>query len=418
LVADKVTGLTSSFVLSKIGTGNITNAYIGNVIQSTTYNPSAGQGWQLDKTGGINAANITIRDNTGAVLLSSGGVLAPHIANAGDSINRCNPKYCVIADDDTLNSMVVTVGSVSKARVFGLFVMTVTNSGSGAVLYSDDVNNLNITIQPYKKWLLSIYVQGDVVGATGSVDVVENHLGAVIPPSQGARGFTIAQAGVKQLVQYEIDLTARAITQVAIRVRVNTAHNSQPVIFFPPMLELQRGRTLSPSPWVEPKIGRITPANASTYIADASIGTAHINDASITTAKIEDLSVNTIKIKGNAVTLPILTYTAGYTTVYGGNYGIVQTVTVQNQDTVAAQKCQIIASIDSVTGARAVVHRTGGSNVSAERTLTDGRFFEVCTYTIPAGATETFTIQARSASGSSSPVTVSRRYLSAVIYMR
>jgi hypothetical protein len=199
----------------------------------------------------------------------------------------------VIADDDTLNSMVVTVGSVSKARVFGLFVMTVTNSGSGAVLYSDDVNNLNITIQPYKKWLLSIYVQGDVVGATGSVDVVENHLGAVIPPSQGARGFTIAQAGVKQLVQYEIDLTARAITQVAIRVRVNTAHNSQHVVFFPPMLELQRGRTLSPSPWVEPKIGRIRSDNISTYMQEAAIDAAYI----------KLLAVDDLRIKDGAITL-------------------------------------------------------------------------------------------------------------------
>lgn len=47
LVVDKVTGFTSNFVLSTIGTGNISNAYIGNIIQSNVFN--AGTGGELIK---------------------------------------------------------------------------------------------------------------------------------------------------------------------------------------------------------------------------------------------------------------------------------------------------------------------------------------------------------------------------------
>lgn len=46
----KISGLTSSFVLSTIGTGNITNAYIGNVIQSDNF-VSGSSGWRLLKSG-------------------------------------------------------------------------------------------------------------------------------------------------------------------------------------------------------------------------------------------------------------------------------------------------------------------------------------------------------------------------------
>lgn len=60
--------------------------------------------------------------------------------------------------------------------------------------------------------------------------------------------------------------------------------------------------------------GKITPVNASTWIADAAIGNAQIANASITNAKIQDAAitsakigdaeVGTLKIAGNAVTVP------------------------------------------------------------------------------------------------------------------
>ena len=54
--------------------------------------------------------------------------------------------------------------------------------------------------------------------------------------------------------------------------------------------------------------GQINSSNASTYIADAAIGTAYIASAAITNVKIADANVSTLKIAGNAVTVPLMAY--------------------------------------------------------------------------------------------------------------
>lgn len=48
--------------------------------------------------------------------------------------------------------------------------------------------------------------------------------------------------------------------------------------------------------------GKITPANASTWIADAAIGNAQIASASITSAKIQDAAITNAKIENAAIT--------------------------------------------------------------------------------------------------------------------
>jgi hypothetical protein len=70
-------------------------------------------------------------------------------------------------------------------------------------------------------------------------------------------------------------------------------------------------------------LSKVTASNASTFIANAAIGSAQIIDGSITNAKIGtaaigtaniiDANVSTLKIAGNAVTMPISSYNAtGY----------------------------------------------------------------------------------------------------------
>lgn len=68
--------------------------------------------------------------------------------------------------------------------------------------------------------------------------------------------------------------------------------------------------------------GQITQSNASTYIANAAIGSAQITDAAITdakianaaitTAKIGDAQVDTLKLQGNAVTIPVSASSSGH----------------------------------------------------------------------------------------------------------
>jgi hypothetical protein len=53
---------------------HITNAMIDNYIQSSNFNPTTGTGWRIDKAGNIEGNNIILRDNSGNVLFSAGGL--------------------------------------------------------------------------------------------------------------------------------------------------------------------------------------------------------------------------------------------------------------------------------------------------------------------------------------------------------
>lgn len=87
------------------------------------------------------------------------------------------------------------------------------------------------------------------------------------------------------------------------------------------MLTISSERTLF-VPHVRAGVGvrnPLTASNVSTYMANATIGTAQIIDANITTAKIGTAQVDTLQIAGNAVTVPVHAYTAGvqsFSTVY------------------------------------------------------------------------------------------------------
>lgn len=69
----------------QLGNLAVTDAKIGNTISSgyldsagnfiSTFNASTGQGWQIKKDGGIDCANLTIRNPNGTILLQSGGAL-------------------------------------------------------------------------------------------------------------------------------------------------------------------------------------------------------------------------------------------------------------------------------------------------------------------------------------------------------
>lgn len=87
IAADKITvvgvpGNPSSIAEVLIGSADITNAMIADVIQSSVLDLGNGVGWRIDKNGGIDAAALTIRNNLGEVILSSGGTFHPDIDNS------------------------------------------------------------------------------------------------------------------------------------------------------------------------------------------------------------------------------------------------------------------------------------------------------------------------------------------------
>jgi len=63
--------------------GAITNAKIGNVIQSASWNETTKQGWHIDKAGNIRGSGIGIYDTAGNLVFSSGGVTAMGIKPGG-----------------------------------------------------------------------------------------------------------------------------------------------------------------------------------------------------------------------------------------------------------------------------------------------------------------------------------------------
>lgn len=73
ITVGKITGVNSSFILSTIGTGNITNAYIGNIIESTGYSPGV-TGWRINKDGTAEFRNVIVRGNVEATSLKAGEV--------------------------------------------------------------------------------------------------------------------------------------------------------------------------------------------------------------------------------------------------------------------------------------------------------------------------------------------------------
>lgn len=86
LAVNKVTGITSNFLMSTIGIGNITDAYIGNTIQSTSYVPGSA-GWRIIKSGVCEFRDIIARGDIEAQSLKANTVMVNTLNVAGEAIN-------------------------------------------------------------------------------------------------------------------------------------------------------------------------------------------------------------------------------------------------------------------------------------------------------------------------------------------
>jgi hypothetical protein len=95
ITADKITitglGGVSSIADVIIDTGEITNAMIGNTIQSNSLNLGAGTGWKIDKTGNIDAASLRLRNSSGDIVFDASGMDGTHIDNLSvDTLKLAN----------------------------------------------------------------------------------------------------------------------------------------------------------------------------------------------------------------------------------------------------------------------------------------------------------------------------------------
>ncbi len=82
LTVDDITGFSSSFVLQTIGTGNVTNQYIANVIQSNNWSPGT-SGWRIDKSGLIEAHSLVLYDGPNVILSAGTGMEWSYVNGSG-----------------------------------------------------------------------------------------------------------------------------------------------------------------------------------------------------------------------------------------------------------------------------------------------------------------------------------------------
>lgn len=157
IAVDRITGVSSSFLLSTIGTGNITNAYIGDFIQSNNYVASF-SGWRIDKSGYAEFQNIYARGNIQATSLQVGTAMVDTLNVNGEAIvaRRFGQGSSGTIANGT-SSTVLTMPSVSlPATVSGVVVdMNATVSTA--------TGNCNVFIELYRN--------GTLIG--------ERHAGAV-----------------------------------------------------------------------------------------------------------------------------------------------------------------------------------------------------------------------------------------------
>jgi len=111
---------------------SITNAKIGNIIQSNNYTPATG--WKINKDGSAEFSNITIRDSEGNILLSSGaGVVGVGEVNAEDVVG-----LGAIALIDQITSANVST-YIAAAAIGEVHVVdgAITNAKIGNVIQSN-----------------------------------------------------------------------------------------------------------------------------------------------------------------------------------------------------------------------------------------------------------------------------------------
>ena len=360
---------TAAIKNAHIADGEITNAKIGNIIQSNNF--VAGQsGWQIDKDGGIEASEILIRDSSGRVVLQSTGqgtlfsgrsLVDPSVWIQGyiASFNAFEGWTTYSGPvDGTANQIIQTYSRSGVAfekawRCHSRNLIGATSSGMASVGQAAD---------PRKTYMFAAWVRGNRSNSTSggfylgpnyvpssANDYVRVQDGIVTPNpyflSGWAPGVNYGSSQVNTwylAVGYvraynDVSTTnygrlyAASGNEVAVLSDYRWASSSINIdyhgirglvygtnatgdyldILGPAIYEVD-GTQPDPKDLIAKGnfafIDQITPGNVSTYIASAAIGNAQIGNA----------AVDTLQIAGNAVTIPASSLTEA--TIYTSSW--------------------------------------------------------------------------------------------------
>ena len=328
-----ITG-TAQIANSIITNSHIVNATIdygkiSDTLQSTNFSLAAHTGWKLTKGGGITVHDLTVLDSAGNTVLASGskvdfanltGATKPAnnatvgaqftdlaytpggpitlVGNATISTNTISKNSGVAAWDTQAYSTQSFTGSGGVSFKFGTLDKLCMGAINSDPTTDASFTSLDFAIFANSTGILEIYESGVSIGVVGT--------------------FTTANV-------FQILYSGTTVTYLKDGIVFRTVSTSAGrTFYFDSSLSFVGAQINSISigsvSGIGNIVGTINPLNASTYISNAAINTAHIADANITT----------LKLAGQAVTIPVFAHTEAAIGLVSLAEVVVQTLSINS----------------------------------------------------------------------------------------
>ena len=285
----------------------VSNAKIGDYIQSANWNPSTHQGWKMSKTGGIEGSQITIYDPSGNLCFQSGKITANTIGGVDISTAMVGQSTVSSAIGQALTDS-ATALAAADGKITTYFQATAPTGDlqAGDLWFdSDDANKLY-------RW-------------TGSSWLITRDTGIAAAISAAADAEALADQKVRTYIQQ---------TEPTLKdpgdLWYNTANN-----------ELRRWGGASWVLWGHPVISG---TNISTYMTTAAIDTLYIKGQAVT------FSVANVALGGAALPTTVTKLVSATINCTGGKVLLLVTcnMTYTGKDTysVAIAQARVTRSIN------------------------------------------------------------------------
>lgn len=241
--------------------GTIQNLMIGNYIQSTNWNPTTKEGWQINKSGDIQASSLIIYDSSGNVVMNSGGLGTGYGAGVTDGANVTAP------------------GISAKANYINF---SSPNNGELYIHGFDSAGN-PANIDGYIQWngAKKTVPKGSVwTGGTTSGWLMYEPAGGAPFPHGGTCSVVALTYQVGTQWKYDQNGSGTNFTPSSTMIIIGTVQVASADLLAGVTI-WESGRNIS-SVGAFTNLDQITPSNASTYIADLAVDTLQIADQAVT----------------------------------------------------------------------------------------------------------------------------------------
>lgn len=337
LAVDSAKIADAAITTAKIANAAVDNAKIGNVIQASALAADGQPNWKIDKTGSIDARNLTVRDTNGNILLSSGGGVVVPFGVSNNTLTNALPHAAVTGlnvvptdwicnHDGAFTQGVDYFAGVNQygteRYIPGEFTPSIyqnNNVTTGNQRFYLTKNGSTYPVDDTKKYEFSVY-SGTHRCKAWLVVYWYDSAGNFLAQSPGAIENNNEKAGGKTLSDYKRiggfftpPVGARSCYPHIFKGATLSGSNDSYLFVTRAYFGEARADQTTFSPW-SPGLhagGPITASNVSTFIANAAIGNAQIGNASIGTAQIQDAAVQTLQIGQDQVTVNVASYGPG-----------------------------------------------------------------------------------------------------------